>query len=213
VDWLEGFGLSLWGNITFIKQFPEEHKDEELMEINKGSDNWDLVPFVSELSRREELKEGGSEENVTSVSDIVIWSGRLLSIGREMEGRSRSCKDSKSVWGRERKEDNEDERENEEERKYGFTVDTGYWSNNMSEVTKSLYPLSNDINSDTRGSSRSPSLFGVRDEESPETHMSNTKFIPDSWRSSIDNPNLAEALRTSIVKELIKIFESAPKFE
>jgi hypothetical protein len=82
----------------------------------------------------------------------------------------------------------------------------------MSEITKLLASLSKDINKENRGSGGPPSV-DVSDEESPDTHMSTTLSIPDSFRSSIDNPNSTEAFRISIDNALIKSLEFSLRSE
>jgi hypothetical protein len=184
---------------------------------NSGRVNWVTDSFTLTLERS--LREGVAEDvgDCTRVSEIEIWRGREMSVGRVTECSWKSPKDSKSVRGRERdeavEEREEEVKENEEERRNGLTLDTEFWAPVMSEVTKSLELLSKDINNACRESKspryslslpRSPI---VKDEDSPDTHMSTTSSIPDSFRSSIDNPNSTEALRISITKEPIKIFE------
>jgi hypothetical protein len=88
----------------------------------------------------------------------------------------------------------------------------------MSEVTNSLYSLSNDTNNDRSSESVSLALReGERrdeleeEEERPDTHKSNTFTNPDSDRSSTDKPTSRDSLKTSTASEDINLFESRLK--
>jgi hypothetical protein len=191
-------------------QSPEEQEDGP-RETKSGRDSWAVVPLALTLSLREEVVELEDEAAWTRVSEREIWRGRERPVGTEIECCLRPPKDSKGSCGRESEEDEEvrevEERPNEEERRKGLTLVRGSWACNISEVTKSLYPLNRVINSDILASPSFPSV--VKEEESPDTHMSTTASIPASRRSSTDNPSTTEALRISITRELIKIFESS----
>jgi hypothetical protein len=95
----EDFGLSLRCSITLITHSPEEQDEEEkeLKEINNGRDNWTVVPFSSRISLREVLREVAKDGEGVKVSEMEIWRGKEMSMGRDTECWLILPKDSKSV--------------------------------------------------------------------------------------------------------------------
>jgi saccharopine dehydrogenase-like NADP-dependent oxidoreductase len=89
-EFIEDFEVSLCLNITLITQSPEEQDEEEELDprvTNNGRDNWVAVPFSPETSLREVAREAAEDEegDSTRVSEMEIWRGREMSVGRVTE--------------------------------------------------------------------------------------------------------------------------------